>query len=216
MKGLILRPLNVPQAENLYALERTNAKETNNSYPDYLDLRERNRSFDDLMAYSIPQIALDTGGNPTPVWGVETSGNYFDALRVRLYLGHFFHTSDEHGPNSAPYIVLSYAYWHSHFHDDRGVVGRTVQVNKHPFTIVGVAPAGFRGTLVFFSPNFFVPLVNCEQVDGDYYLNDRGKRSILMVMGHLKNGVTPAQATADLNSIGSAVITRCRMELVCT
>ncbi|MBZ5658347.1 MAG: ABC transporter permease [Acidobacteriia bacterium] len=203
LNGLILRPLNVPQTESLYALERTSNKETSHSYPDYLDLRERNRTFDDLAAYSIPQAALDTGAGPSPIWGVEASGNYFDALRIKPYLGRFFHASDEHGPNSAPYIVLSYTYWHSHFHDDNRVVGRTVQVNKHPFTILGVAPPEFRGTLVFYSPNFFVPLVNCEQVDGGDYLSDRGNRSILMVMGHLKVGITPAQATADLNSIGS-------------
>ena len=70
-------------------------------------------------------------------------------------------------PNSAPYIVLSYAYWHSHFQDDRGVVGRVVQLNKHPFTIIGVAPPEFHGTLLFFSPDFFVPMVNQEQVEGD-------------------------------------------------
>jgi predicted permease len=203
MNGLILRPLNVPQAQSLYAIERTSGKETSHSYPDYLDLRKRNLSFEDLAAYSISQVALDAGENPTPVWGVEASGNYFDALRIKPYLGRFFHASDELGPNSAPYIVLSYAYWHSHFHDDHGVVGRTLQVNKHPFTVLGVAPPEFRGTLVFFSPNFFVPLVNCEQVDGGAYLNDRGNRAILMVMGHLKEGVTPAQAKADLNSIGS-------------
>ncbi len=126
---------------------------------------------------------------------MEASGNYFDALGIQPYLGRFFHGSDEHGPNSAPYIVLSYAYWHSHFHDDRSVVGRTVQVNKHPFTIIGVAPPEFRGTLVIFSPNFFVPLVNSEQVDGDDYLSNRGNRSVLMVMGHLKAGVTLAAAT---------------------
>jgi predicted permease len=203
MNGLILRPLNVPQAQSLYSIGRASDKETNQSYPDYLDLRDRSHSFDGLAAYSIPQVALNTGEGPSPTWGVEASGNYFDALRIRPYLGRFFHGSDEHGPNSAPYIVLSYAYWHSHFHDDRGVVGRTVQVNKHPFTILGVAPPEFRGTLVFFSPNFFVPLVNCEQVDGDDDLNNRGNRSVLMVMGHLKAGVTPAQATSDLNSIGS-------------
>lgn len=83
MNGLILRPLNVPQAQSLYALERTSEKETSHSYPDYLELRDRNRSFDDLAAYSIPQVALDTGENPTPVWGVEASGNYFDALRIK-------------------------------------------------------------------------------------------------------------------------------------
>jgi len=202
MNGLILRPLNVPQAQSLYTIERASDKDPSQSYPDYLDLRDRNHSFDDLAAYSIPQAALNTGAGPSPTWGVEASGNYFDVLRIKPYLGRFFHASDEHGPNSAPYIVLSYAYWHSHFHDDHSVVGGTVQVNKHPFTVLGVAPAEFRGTLIFFSPNFFVPLMNCEQVDGSDCLRDRGNRSI-MVLGHLKQGITSAQATADLDSIGS-------------
>ena len=178
INGLILRPLNVPQSESLYSLQRTSRKDTNQSYPDYLDLRDRNHSFEDLVAYSISQVALDTGESPTPTWGLEASGNYFDALRIQPYLGRYFHASDENGPNSAPYIVLSYAYWHSHFHDDRGVLGRVVQVNKHPFTIIGVTPPRFRGTLVFLSPNFFVPIVDCEQVEGANYLNDRGNRSV--------------------------------------
>ena len=203
LNGLILRPLNVPQAQSLYGLERASDKDMTQSYPDYLDLRERNRSFDDLAAFSVPQVALDTGENPSLVWGMETSGNYFDTLRIQPYLGRFFHASDEHGPNSAPYIVLSYAYWHSLFHDDRGVIGRTVQVNKHPFTILGVAPPEFRGTIAFVSPNFFVPMVNHGQVDGASDLNERGSRWVFMVVGHLKAGVTLAQATADLNSIGA-------------
>ena len=205
LNGLILRPLNAPQAESLYAIEHGSGsdKDTNQSYPDYLDLRDRNRSFDDLAAYSIAQVALDTGGNPSLTWGVEASGNYFDELRIHPYLGRFFHASDEHGANSAPYIVLSYAYWHSHFHDDPGMVERTIQVNKHPFTILGVAPPEFRGTLVFFSPNFFVPLVNQEQVEGSSGLNDRGSRGLLMVMGHLNSGATPEQTITSLNSIGS-------------
>ncbi len=203
MNGLILRPLNVSQPESLYSLQRTSRKDTNQSYPDYLDLRDRNHSFEDLVAYSISQVALDTGESPTPTWGLEASGNYFDALRIQPYLGRYFHASDENGPNSAPYMVLSYTYWHSHFHDDRAVMGRVVQVNKHPFTIIGVAPPGFRGTLVFLSPNFFVPIVDCEQVEGADYLNDRGNRSVMQVMGHLRAGVNPAQATADLNSIAA-------------
>jgi predicted permease len=203
MNGLILRPLDVPQAQSLYGIERTSDKDASQSYPNYLDQRDRNRTFDGLAAYSIAQVALDMGENPSLVWGVEASGNYFDVLRIQPYLGRLFHASDEHGPGSAPYIVLSYAYWHGHFLDDRGVVGRTIQVNKHPFTILGVAPPNFRGTLVFVSPNFYVPMVNQEQIEGWNGLNDRGSASLLMVMGHLKAGITPAQATADLNSIGS-------------
>jgi len=203
INGLILRPLNVPQPESLYSLQHTNQKDTNDSYPNYRDLRDRNRSFEHLVAYSATQVSLDIGENPAPTWGLETSGNYFDALRIEPYLGHYFHASDEKGPNSAPYMVLSYSYWHSHFHDDRGVLGRVVQVNKHPFTIIGVTPPRFRGTLVFLSPNFFVPIVDCEQVEGTDYLTDRGSRSVMQIMGHLRAGVTAAQATADLNSIGA-------------
>src|SRR6202521_4706187 len=130
MNGLILRALNVPRAESLYGIERTTGKDTdsNESYPDYLDLRDRNRSFDGLIAYTIGQAGLDTGNNPSTSWFYEVSGNYFDALRIQPYLGSFFHAPDEHGPNSAPYIVLAYAYWHTHFQDDRGVLGRTVRL----------------------------------------------------------------------------------------
>jgi len=203
LNALILRPLNVPQAQSLYATERTSDMWSYESYPNYLDLRDRNRSFDGLAAYTISQAGLDTGENPSRAWVVEVSGNYFDVLGIQPYLGRFFHGSDEHGPNSAPYIVLTYAYWHSHFQDDRGVVGHTVQLNKHPFTVVGVAPPEFHGTLLIFSPDLFVPIVDQEQVDGENLLNDRRDRWVMSAMGHLKAGVTPAQAIADLNSIGS-------------
>jgi predicted permease len=205
MNALVLRPLNVPEAERLYQLFRGKDKAGNQSFPDYLDLRDRNRSFDDLVAYGATVAGLDTGASPSSAWVVLVSGNYFDGLRLQPYLGRLFHPSDERGPNSAPYIVLTHAYWHTHFHDDRGVVGRIVQVNKHPFTIVGVAPVEFHGTLVFFSPDFFVPIVNQEQLEGENDLNERGKRWVFSVMGHLKAGVTPAQAIADLDSIGAVL-----------
>ena len=201
LNALILRPLNVPDAQSLYTIERGGDKEQATSYPDYLDLRDRNRSFDGLTAYILTQVALDTGKDPSQVWGYEVTGNYFDAMKIQPYLGRFFHVADEHGPNSAPYLVLTYAYWHSHFQDDRGVVGRVVQVNKRPYTVLGVTPPEFRGTLLFFYPDFFVPMVNRE--DGPSFLSNRGQRNIFMVLGHVKAGVTPAQAIADLNSIGA-------------
>jgi len=146
LNGLVLRPVNLPEAQSLYGIERMGEDVPVESYPDYLDLRDRNRSFDGLAAYRINEAGLDTGENPSRVFLFLTSGNYFDVLRIQPYLGRFFHASDEHGPNSAPYIVLSYAYWHTRFQDDRGVVGRRVQINKHPFTIAGVAPPEFHGT----------------------------------------------------------------------
>jgi predicted permease len=203
LNGLILNPLNVPRAQSLYAIQRGSDNSAAQSYPDYLDLRDRNRSFDSLAAYSIFQVGLDTGDIPTREWVYEVSGNYFDALGLQPHLGRFFHDSDERGPNSAPYIVISYAYWRKHFQGDPSVVGHIVRLNKNPFTVIGVAPPEFRGTLLFFSPAFYVPMVNMEQVEGENVLNAREKRWVFMVMGHLKAGVTPAQAIADLNSIGS-------------
>jgi predicted permease len=202
LNALILRPLNVPQAESLFVVQH-GSDVGSHSYPDYLDLRRRNRSFDDVAAWAISQAGLDTGKDPSNVWEYETSGNYFDTLRVQPYLGRFFHASDEHGPNSAPYVVLSYAYWHSHFQDDRGVVGRVVRLNKHPITILGVAPPGFQGTVLFFASDIFVPMVNHEQLVGDKILDARENHWMFELVGHLKPGVTPAQATADLNSVDS-------------
>jgi predicted permease len=202
LDALILRPLNVPQAETLYGTEY--GVDTGfQSYPNYLDLRDRNRSFEDLAAFSFAFVGLDRGNDPSRASGFATTGNYFDVLKIQPYLGRFFHSTDEHGPNSAPYLVLSYAYWHSHFQDDRSVVGRTVQVNKHPFTIIGVAPPDFRGTLLFVSPDFFLPIVNQEQVEGESLLGDRRNSNVIFeAIGHLKRGVTPAQAVADVNSVG--------------
>jgi predicted permease len=203
LNALILRPLNVPQVESLWGTAY--GVDTGfQSYPNYRDLRDRNRSFEGLAAFKFDFVGLDTGKDPSSATGFATSGNYFEVLGIQPYLGRFYHSSDERGPNSAPYLVLTYAYWHSRFLDDRGVVGRTVQVDKHPFTIVGVAPPGFRGTLLFVSPDFFMPMVNQEQVDGVSLLEARGNiGGVFETFGHLKPGVTPTQAVADLKDVGA-------------
>jgi predicted permease len=201
MNGLLLRALNVPQPESLYTLEHGADKDSGESYPDYLDLRDRNRSFDSLIASNMNQVSLDTGQNPSRAWVYEVSANYFDALGIQPYLGRLIHPSDEH----APYIVLTHAYWHSHFQDDRSVVGRVLRLNSHPYTVVGVTPPGFRGTVLIFSADFFVPIVNQQQDDAADLLKMRGNRWISEVLGHVKAGVTSTQAVADLNSIGSAL-----------
>ena len=202
MNALIIRPLNVPDAQSLYGIWRPEAGSAYQSYPDYADLRDRNRTLTGLAAFNAVTAGVDTEKNPSRAWAYETSGNYFDVLGVKPALGRFFHASDERGLNSAPYIVLSYGYWHTRFQDDPGVVGRVVRVNQHPFTILGVAPRGFHGTLLFFNPDFYVPLVE-HAVFGENDLNARGDRWIFMTLGHLKPGVTAAQATADLRSVAA-------------
>ena len=203
LNALVLHPLDLPDAESLYAIQRANEPSCYQSYADYRDLRDRNHSFDALAAYNADEAGLDSGDNTTRVWLLEVSGNYFDVLGLKPYLGRLIHPSDEQGLQSAPYVVLSYAYWHTRFHDDRDVVGRVVQLNKHPFTVVGVAPPQFHGTLVFFHPDVFVPITNAGQINGELDLNTRSKRWVFQTLGHVRAGVTLAQATADLNSIGS-------------
>jgi len=208
LNALVLRPLNVPRPENLFMLERNYGSETtpSESYPDYLDLRDRNRSFDSLVLYDIMGgVGLDAGhGNPSVVWPYMISGNYFDALGIQPYLGRFIHASEEHGPNSVPEIVLSYALWHSHFNGDPAAVGRTVQINKHPYTIIGVAPPDFRGTELFFAPDFWAPIVDAHQIADWDSLEERGNHNAWAI-GHLKPGVTPAAATSDLNTIANSL-----------
>jgi predicted permease len=203
MNGLILRPLSVPQPHSLWATVYGEDSGFQ-SYPNYRDLRDRNHTFEDLAAFNFAFVGLDTGKDPTVASGFATTGNYFDVLKLHPWLGRFFSPADERGPNSAPYLVLSYAYWHSRLHDDPTVIGRTVQLNKHPFTIIGVTQPEFHGTLMFISPDFFMPITNQEQVEGQDLLNNRGTtHGIFEVIGHLKAGATKEQAEADINSVGA-------------
>jgi predicted permease len=201
LDALVLRPVNVPHGQNLYTLQRF--QYASQSYPDYLDLRDRNRTFESLALYDIiGPVGVDAGGNPSTAWPYLVSGNYFDALGIQPYLGRFFHAADDQGANSAPYVVLTYAYWHGHFHDDASLVGRTVLINKHPLTIIGVAPPAFRGTELFFAPAFWIPMVEQPMIEGYNALQQRGNHNDFVV-GRLKQGVTAAQAAADLNVQGA-------------
>ena len=98
--------------------------------------------------------------------------------------------------------MLSYTYWHTELHDDKGVIGRMVQINKHPMTIIGVAPPEFRGTELFFAPAMWIPMVEQPEIEGSDNLKYRGDHS-MFVVGRLKRGVSATQATADLNGIGA-------------
>ncbi|HUH64060.1 MAG TPA: ABC transporter permease [Terracidiphilus sp.] len=198
LNALVLRPLNLPDAHRLFTIQQGGVPF--NSYPDYRDLRERNRAFDGVAAYNIENAGLHAGDEAERVWIYEASGNYFDVLGVKPCLGRFFHAGDDRGPDSNPYVVLSFAYWQNRFQGDAGVVGREIELNRHTFTILGVAPPGMRGTELFYSPDLWVPLVDQKQIEGTSALEDRTSRGLWLV-GRVKAGTTVAQATSDLNAV---------------
>jgi predicted permease len=210
LNALVLHPLNVPRSQSLYMVQRVwqgIEPSPSQSYPDYLDLATRNRTFDSMTIYSIQgAVGFNTGGgNPSAVWPYLVGSNYFDTVAIQPYLGRFFHASDEHGDNSIPWIVLNYDFWKSRFQGDPSAVGRMVQINHHPYTILGVAPQGFRGTELFFSPAFFAPIVDMPQITAGWNpLHERGDH-YAWVIGHLKPGVTPDRAAADLNTIAASL-----------
>jgi predicted permease len=200
LNAMLLRPINVAGAERLFEIVQKEQGYLSQSYPDYLDYRARNTAFSDMAAYRMGQAGVSSGGTAHKSWEYEVSGNYFDMLGVQPQVGRFFHANDEQGPNSAPYLVLSDTFWRTRFNADPRVIGTTVDLNKHPFTIIGVAPRSFNGTELFIWPDFWVPMVNEEQLEGYSFLTKRMNHGIF-VLGLLKPGVTARQGTDNLNAI---------------
>jgi predicted permease len=202
MNAVLLRPLDVSEPQNLYQLRPnpwTSFKLITTSYPAFEDFRQRNCTFSDMAAFNgYSRARLGWGHAVTGVSGYAVTGNYFELLGVQPEVGRFFQATDEHGPNSAPYVVLSSDLWRRAFNADPGVVGTTVRLDKDPFTVVGVAPAQFHGTEQFVWPDYWIPIVNW----GEDFLHTRTSASVT-VLGRLKPGVTPQQATEDLNAIAA-------------
>ena len=163
LNALILRPLDVPGSARLYNVVHKQSGYDNQSYPDYLDFKTRNTTFREVAAYRLQNAGLTAGNAVYHSWYCRVSGNYFDMLGVQPAQGRVFHASDEHGPNSAPYIVLSDDFWRGRLGADPAIVGTTVHINKHPFTVIGIAPAAFHGSDVFLWPDFWMPMVNAEE-----------------------------------------------------
>jgi predicted permease len=202
LNGLILRPLGVPDATNLYQISKGTSGGDAQSYPDYRDFRDRDPSFNGMIASKILPAGMSIDNATVRSWGVAATGNFFDVLGVQPALGRFFHASDEHGLGSAPYVVLSHDFWQRQFGGRSDALGKAVKLNGHPFTVIGVAQQGFRGTDVYFWPDYWMPVTNAEQVTGwsDFCCRDHLG---FVVMGRLKPGITTRQATESLNSLAA-------------
>jgi predicted permease len=200
LNAVLLKPLDVPRPDGLYNVVHQEQGYDNQSYPDYMDFRRRNRTFSDMATYRLQEAGLSTANASYKCWYYKASGNYFDMLGANPLLGRFFHESDEHGPNSAPYIVLSEQFWRRNFGADLNIAGTKVEINKHPFTVIGVAPREFHGNDLFIWPDFWMPIVNGQDYEGTDFLTWRGNHN-LWILGKLKPGVTEKQATDDLSGV---------------
>jgi predicted permease len=205
LNAVLLQPLAVRSPHNLYQLRHkqwASGRLLTTSYPAFEDLRRRNTTFSGmagLNAYSNARLVLGSQA-VTSVTGQEVTGNYFELLGVRPEAGRLFHVADIHGPNSAPYLVLSDQFWRSRFHGDPSIIGRTVELNKNPFTVIGVVSPQFHGTERFVWPDYWIPMADEIEMDGYDYLHSRSAVNVT-VLGRLKPGVTPGKATENLNAI---------------
>jgi predicted permease len=202
LNALVLKPLDVPQPDRLYNVVHKEPAYDNQSYPDYLDFQSKNSTFSDMAAYRFELAGFSMGNTAYRCSYYRVSGNYFDLLGVQPALGRLFHASDEHGPHSAPYIVLSNDFWRHRLGSDPEIVGSKVAINKRPFTVIGVAAPGFHGIEAFLWSDFWMPIVDSPDDEGADFLSRRGSHN-LWVLGRLKPGVTPEQATDNLNSIAT-------------
>ncbi len=174
----------------------------NLSVPEYLDLRRRTSTFSALVTESVVPLHLSQDGRNRRVWGSVVSGNYFSALGVPMALGRGFLPEESETEDTHPVVVLSHGLWSAAFGADPGVIGSTVLLNNTPFTVVGVARQGFRGTNVALEPDLWAPLMMRHAlVPGMSFVDARGGRWLMFTIGRLKPGVTLAQAQADCNAV---------------
>jgi len=197
----ILRPAPVGNPASLLSLSLTHDGERCcNHFPwqVYADVRDQAKSFSGVAAYyDLVPASISGFGEPERVWGQAATTNFFDVAEVPMAVGRGFLSSEDR----VPVVVLGYSLWQHRFASDRAVVGKTIQLSGRPFTVVGVAPPAFRGVDQILFPQFWVSLGNVEDLVPNMPRRDARENHWLSVLGRLRPGATPAQASAELASM---------------
>lgn len=203
LQALVLRQLDLPHAEQVMTLQ---PKEGGPflSYPEVRDVRDDNSVFAAVAGVEVNAFGLEANGATRHVWGYEVSGQYFEVVGIKPFLGRLLQRADDDHPGASEVAVLSWPAWKSNFGADPNIVGTTVRIDKHPYTIVGVTPQGFYGTEKFTQPDIFVPLANEASLDGVDWLESRSHKNIFTVV-RIKDQVTVPQAQAGLNAIAARI-----------
>jgi predicted permease len=205
INAVLLRPLPVTRSSELVAVNEVlsgNAYPTF-SYPNYRDVRDRNKVLSGLALYRFVSASFGVPGNSQRLWGYLITGNYFDTLGVRPALGRLFTPGDDLHLGGHPVAVVTYACWQQRFGADPAIVGRTVKFNGLDFTVLGVTPPGFSGTELFFTADVFFPMTMKRQIEGHAEDLDSRDANNFFPIGRRKPGVSVAEAQAALNTIAS-------------
>ena len=203
VNAVLLRPLDYPDPARLVVIRETQLPdfpEFSVSPPNYLDWEKQTKSYENLAAYSGSRINLTGDGEPQQLIGVKATAHYFDVYGIKPVLGRTF-LPEEDAPGKNHVVVLSYPFWQRVFGGAADAVGRPIQLNGEPYTVVGVAPPGFgiASKVDAWMPMAFDPKETANDNRGAHYLN---------VAGRLRPGVTVAQAEAELKVLAAQLATQ--------
>jgi predicted permease len=203
---VLLRPLPIAHPEQVFAVHQIklrNSDPQSMSYRNYKDVRDRNQSLSGMAVYRFAPTSVSHNGSNERIWGYLVSGNYFDVLGVRPLLGRTFTAEEDRTVDANPVMVLSYGCWQRRFGGDPKIAGKSVLVNNHSFTVLGVARPEFSGTESIFAPEFWIPSMMQPWIEPQFNgLEERGDGQ-WFAFGRLKPGVTTVQAKAQLNEVAA-------------
>jgi len=178
------------------------------SYPMYKDLRDKNQVFSGMIAAVKANVGVSWHDQAEDEDAEVVTGNYFQLLGLRPFAGRLLSSADETAKNANAVVVLSYDYWRTHFGAARDVVGQTLRINGHPFTIVGIAPEGFHTAIGGYRPGLFIPVTMVEEAMQWTAPGRRLENHLnlwLTIVARLKPGVTIAQAQAGIAPLWHAL-----------
>lgn len=207
VEAVLLHPLaGVPQSDRLVAVETVmpNGEYHTSSYPDYRDFRDQNHVFSGVVGAELinTMLKLPQESEPERNWGEIVTENFFDVFGVQAAQGRFFHQADAHGLNSDPDVVLSYRFWQKRFGADPQVIGSSVSINQHLFTVIGIAPPGFTGAIVGIAAQYWVPMMMQPAAFPGANLEYRAP-GFVHILGRLRPGASITQANSELQTISA-------------
>ena len=212
INALLLKPLPFPQPQQLVAFGMTNTREKNQttlgslSYPDFFDFRDQNHTFASVAIYRDRSFALSAEQGATSLRGVKSSAEFFDVLGTKPVMGRTFSRDDEGagGGNGGFKVILNDNFWRQHFGGDPNVLGRTIELDRRLYTVIGVMPPRFQYPIQSDPISFYVTIAeDAATSDGTKPVTQERGNHMMETVARLKPGITADQAQADLSTVAA-------------